>query len=113
MIYFCRPCREPLDTAECPFCDNEATPFDEIAPVAVKREYRDGCEVCGGLRGGIPGNENSVGEVVMCAYCHWDHALAAGYRRAKTPQAVECEASQSGGEAATPNPGREDNNHAV
>ena len=31
-------------------------------------------------------------------------ALAAGSRRAKTPQAVECEASQSGAESATPNP---------
>lgn len=33
-----------------------------------------------------------------------DRALAAGSRRAKTPQAVECEASQSGAESATPNP---------
>jgi hypothetical protein len=31
-----------------------------------------------------------------------DPALAAGSRRAKTPKAVECEASQSGGEAVTP-----------
>lgn len=31
-------------------------------------------------------------------------AIAAGSRRAKTPKAVECEASQSGGEAASPNP---------
>lgn len=33
-------------------------------------------------------------------------AIAAGSRRAKTPQAVECEASQSGGKAASPNPVR-------
>lgn len=38
MIYFCRPCREPLDTAECPFCDGEATPFDEIADLAVQSD---------------------------------------------------------------------------
>jgi hypothetical protein len=31
-------------------------------------------------------------------------AIAAGSRRAKTPQAVECEASQSGGEAVSPRP---------
>jgi hypothetical protein len=29
-------------------------------------------------------------------------AIATGSRRAKTPQAVECEASQSGGEAVSP-----------
>jgi hypothetical protein len=32
------------------------------------------------------------------------YAIAAGSRRAKTPQAVECEASQSGGEAVSPRP---------
>ena len=30
------------------------------------------------------------------------HAIATGSRRAKTPKAVECEASQSGGKAASP-----------
>jgi len=35
-------------------------------------------------------------------------AIAAGSRRAKTPKAVECEASQSGGEAASPKPSQED-----
>jgi hypothetical protein len=37
-----------------------------------------------------------------------DLAIAAGSRRAKTPKAVECEASQSGGEAASPKGGRHD-----
>jgi hypothetical protein len=42
---------------------------------------------------------------VMCPTCKAEcKALAAGSRRAKTPQAVECEASQSGHAVATPNP---------
>jgi hypothetical protein len=34
-------------------------------------------------------------------------AIAAATRRAKTPKAVECEASQSGGKAASPNPSQD------
>lgn len=30
--YYCRPCGETLDNgqAECPFCENPATPIDDI-----------------------------------------------------------------------------------
>lgn len=30
---------------------------------------RDECQVCGGRKGGIPGNENVVEGIVMCDYC--------------------------------------------
>ena len=30
----------------------------------------DACEVCGGMQGGTPGNENIVDAKVMCDYCH-------------------------------------------
>ncbi|AFU86738.1 hypothetical protein D869_gp176 [Caulobacter phage CcrRogue] len=33
---------------------------------------RDGCEVCNGSRGGVPGNENVVDGKVVCDYCHVD-----------------------------------------
>ncbi|AXQ68451.1 hypothetical protein HOT99_gp166 [Caulobacter phage CcrBL10] len=33
---------------------------------------RDGCEVCNGARGGVPGNENVVDGKVVCDYCHVD-----------------------------------------
>jgi hypothetical protein len=44
--------------------------FRELAP---RINDKCKCEVCGGLRGGVPGNENIVGGVVMCDYCHADH----------------------------------------
>jgi len=31
---------------------------------------RDGCELCGGKRGGVPGNENLIGGKRVCDYCH-------------------------------------------
>jgi hypothetical protein len=39
---------------------------------ASERNHRgmDGCEVCGGARGGVPGNENIVNDKVMCDDCH-------------------------------------------
>lgn len=30
---------------------------------------RDGCELCKGERGGVPGNENVINGVVVCDYC--------------------------------------------
>jgi hypothetical protein len=35
---------------------------------AVKREL-DNCEICGGHRGGVRGNENRIEEIVVCDYC--------------------------------------------
>ena len=36
--------------------------------------YPDNCQVCSGDRGGIRGNENIVGGVIMCDYCSADDA---------------------------------------
>ena len=33
----------------------------------------DRCEVCGGTRGGVRGNENIADDVRLCDYCHADH----------------------------------------
>jgi hypothetical protein len=31
---------------------------------------RDNCEVCKGLKGGCPGNENRIDDKLVCDYCH-------------------------------------------
>ena len=36
----------------------------------------DACDICDGRRGGVPGNENRVGGILMCDYCHADHLAA-------------------------------------
>lgn len=30
----------------------------------------DACQMCLGAKGGVPGNENRIGDVIMCDYCH-------------------------------------------
>src|ERR1700722_7499416 len=35
----------------------------------VIADLRDGCEVCGGAKGGVPGNENIINGKRVCAYC--------------------------------------------
>lgn len=42
---------------------------------AMQVSEADGCKVCFGRRGGVPGNENRIGDLVMCDYCHADHHL--------------------------------------
>ena len=37
---------------------------------------RDDCVVCGGTRGGMPGNENLINGVPVCDYCHADKMSA-------------------------------------
>ena len=37
---------------------------------------RSACEMCRGIKGGEPGNENVVNGVVMCDYCHSLHLKA-------------------------------------
>jgi len=32
----------------------------------------DNCEVCLGAKGGVRGNENRIGGLVVCDYCHSD-----------------------------------------
>ena len=39
-----------------------------------KHAIRDNCRVCGGVRGGMPGNENIVAGLIICDYCHADDA---------------------------------------
>lgn len=31
---------------------------------------KDGCEICGGAKGGVPGNENIIDGKRVCDYCH-------------------------------------------
>lgn len=33
---------------------------------------RDGCQVCHGIRGGVPGNENVTDGILVCDYCSAD-----------------------------------------
>lgn len=35
----------------------------------IPESQRDGCSNCGGLRGGVPGNENVVDGKLYCDYC--------------------------------------------
>lgn len=42
-------------------------PADEDRPL-------DNCEVCRGARGGVLGNENVIGGVIVCDYCHADES---------------------------------------
>jgi len=44
----------------------------------IKVKEVDHCEECGGVNGGVPGNENIVGGKVICDYCHAKH-LRNGY----------------------------------
>ena len=45
----------------------------------------DACEVCGGTRGGEPGNENIIDGVVMCDYCTGDKRRADDKTAEHTP----------------------------
>ena len=44
---------------------------------------KDGCHICDGSRGGVPGNENIIvwrgADVVICDYCHADHMKFPGF----------------------------------
>lgn len=44
---------------------------------------RDGCLVCNGVSGGVPGNENVIDGVVICDYCT---ATLIAFRRARAAQ---------------------------
>ena len=39
----------------------------------VAAMHRDACKICKGTRGGYLGNEQIVGGILMCDYCHADH----------------------------------------
>lgn len=44
----------------------------EPGQIALVPTYavRDNCQECKGRRGGVPGNENVIGGLVLCDYCH-------------------------------------------
>jgi hypothetical protein len=44
---------------------------------APPEQQKDACEVCHGLRGGVPGNENLIDGKRVCDYCHADMMRAA------------------------------------
>lgn len=46
----------------------------------------DGCQVCKGARGGMPGNENVVDGVVMCDEC----SVAADFAKRRKPEGANC-----------------------
>lgn len=43
---------------------------EEALAMEQMRMMRDGCEVCDGAQGGVPGNENRIEGRVVCDYCH-------------------------------------------
>jgi hypothetical protein len=54
--------------------------MEEKEALDIVREIHevDACEICHGEKGGVPGNENIIGGVVMCDYCTAvTHSLAA------------------------------------
>ena len=50
----------------------------------VRKLKRDACQVCHGMKGGEPGNENIVDGIVMCDYCHAEKVLHVEQAQAKT-----------------------------
>ena len=42
----------------------------QAAEGGQERTGRSACQFCNGTHGGTPGNENIIGGVVMCDYCH-------------------------------------------
>jgi hypothetical protein len=45
-------------------------PIRRVLQEMKEDRERDNCEICGGEKGGVPGNENIVDGVRMCDYCH-------------------------------------------
>lgn len=56
----------------------------------------DGCEVCLGAKGGVLGNENVIGGVVACDYCHSDGSADAAARAASADRLERQHAWQEG-----------------
>jgi hypothetical protein len=52
----------------------DAAPMGQAAPEI--EVVRDACQMCLGAKGGVPGNENRIGNVIMCDYCHSLHLSA-------------------------------------
>ena len=53
-------------------CPNGAPCPRELANMIRQLVIPDNCQKCHGERGGVRGNENVVGGVVLCDYCSMD-----------------------------------------
>lgn len=84
-------------------CDaNQCTCAREIgyrvcqpSPAAPAQSELDACEVCGGAKGGVAGNENLIGGRVVCDYCHADGSFAAPPAQTVQSEAVALEACRA------------------
>jgi hypothetical protein len=38
-------------------------------PASTLERELDNCQICGGYRGGVPGNENRIEGLIVCDYC--------------------------------------------
>lgn len=66
-ITTCGPNEHPCTGCGLPV-DNRLT----YCNLCEETHARDNCEVCGGERGGVKGNENVIDGVVTCDYCTAD-----------------------------------------
>jgi hypothetical protein len=57
--------------------DDEVEQCRKVLAAASGVRVLDGCEQCGGTRGGVPGNENIVNGRKLCDYCHADAGVMA------------------------------------
>jgi hypothetical protein len=67
----CAMCMRAIEVEQ----DNARAAIAALQATSVNMEEeveRDACEMCLGAKGGVPGNENIIGGVVMCDYCHAD-----------------------------------------
>lgn len=63
----------PMDFSKdslCPVIEKGIKAYEATEGVTVSVVKTDKCEVCKGTKGGVPGNENIIGSVIMCDYCH-------------------------------------------
>lgn len=42
------------------------------AALRAQAQGPDGCQICAGTRGGVPGNENLINGISVCDYCRVD-----------------------------------------
>jgi hypothetical protein len=55
-----------------------AAPTPPVDAVPGEPVVLDGCELCNGRRGGVPGNENIIDGKRVCDYCHSDSVAVPG-----------------------------------
>lgn len=63
--------RDRFGTNDRPFLVAElGQEYSEWLLEQYPEPVRDGCEICHGEQGGVPGNENRVNGLVLCDFCH-------------------------------------------